>query len=1237
MSITLDPTLKTAQDGVNHRPIVEIVSSPAASVIPLRGNYFNTLSDPESDPNIIETSDGRLILVAIRNDNLQYYYTDTDRISWNLVSNLYSGEFVSDVSVCELIDGNIGIILTIGDTTPNYGIKYMIVSPVGEIITSATNIIAAQSNWISSVYVITLANDTYLLVYAEGTGSPPSESNNYYLYKRTSSNFTSWNAASAITLTGLLTTRYKNNPHFLQLSGGRIYLHFDYLDELTNDIEINNPHYCYSDDNGSVWSTPVKITDYDELGTTGLHPVVSEKASGDLIFAYNEEVNVKTLDYDMAGFPETQFMPASLDFNQTDKKLYAWNFLQTGINQFVDIDANLWEYERVYDSSTSPAILNQQKTYYGSGKYSVSQRGGAVYVINHDDETVTVYRANTDYVGIPWNFTATTGDFDSPFTAFIRTTETVAQLWLMYYYNWGGVGVTIGYIDLTEIKDPITQMYTWNEVYQNDATTWNGYFYINRMQYVEEENWIMLNGHHDTYTNFAGIVILGLNNDLIKHYCYAEDSTFPRYGAFTAAYYNNYIYFTFKYHTGQPDKRGLGRINLNDDSVVFFVPTWATANDYKLFGLMYMEGTTKLLMTCGVSRSGGVAMFDTGDATWTIYDNDTLPGLIRSGCDDSSWGNVGYVSTANTGRIIDYDPATKIIYVAHWNTGLCGYIASFSEYGSFSILKYATVSTPAISPTYGEIANLSLDDFEDEAVIVVDSDDILWAVWRHMDDAEYSLQWANAVANKDLSDYLAVETSIKIDWDIDRPAKLTFGLSHGHIFDPQNLLSTWSVYLKKGRQLTIREGETISDVDYWQNQGTFIVTEQKLSYDVGKYPIMEIIAEDMRCLWEDTHVVASEYFNGETPKYILETVLPAHADLESGDMNISAFTGTHDIYNQFIDMSVEDIVKSLLDHFMYFPFINVDRKFEPRYLDIDKAVDHAYSDTAQITGYTPDGKYSTFINRVVVKGLSNYYQEVLYEEEVIARVSGTTGWWGKKEDDTAWYSDNHTKTCRYPRLEVIQSASEFGMFSAFGGGKEFIDPARVDPDERYCIITTIAPNMVPVVMALIGACVGTYTACVGTCDGGPHKVGWCSFCNLAVIIELNALIMIVAGVASYNYNVWARPIGHEKQSHQAEANDYDLQNELNGKIVTESIDDPYCYTIALCQKVADQEMAVIKAQRNRHKFTKTAHLQDEIGDIISILHPYSGETLSTMIVRLTREMKIGKYCLDHVEGWRLTS
>lgn len=1133
MSITLDATLQTAQDGINHRPIIEIISSPSAGVIPIQGSYLNTRTGAENDPNITCLSDGRLAGVyyywTSTSVQLKYIYTPIDRTEWIEVnvSTPYA-QTVKEPCICELVDGNVGIIFV-----SNNDIYYKIISPTGTLVTDSTKLYESSGAWISTPYVIKLADDSYLLVVAKGTGTPPDQANTYTLEKFTSSDFTSWTGPASITLTGLSANNYKNNPHLLQLSGDRIYLHFEYLTNLINATEIQNIFSCYSDDNGSSWSTPQQITNNTDLGTTIIHPVAVEDEAGTLTLVYVEQANVKRLDGDITGYSGT-FDADWLQFNSTDNKLYIGNYYRT-----TDIDIDTLSYERCYDPTTSPAIVGSGAYYDGDGHYTAQEINYGVQVINHNTETVTKYYIAGSNKNVDCNFAYASGTMGG---GFIRNNGEVVQLWTAetYGYPWDTGNIRMGYVDLLEILDPITGLYSFTTVFDGRVGGGPTYADNKQMAYIEEKDWVIMWDNKPNDLMSGGVRIFDVPTGTI--YGYYNPTT---EGMDSVLYYNDYLYFTFPYSSGQADKRGLGQIDLATGNVVYFLPSWATTTDYELDNLIHLEGTTKIAMTCNHSP-GGIAVFDTATYTWEIYNNTTLPGLTEEGC-EITWSD------------LEYDPATETFFAAHQQHVLdpsgCAFVSVFSLTGAYASLKYLSVATPAVTPSYGTEADFSIEYTEDQPTIIYDPDYVLWILWRHRDDEEYSIQWANTVADKYLSDYILKDSSVTIDWELDRPAKLKFELALGHLLDPQNLMSTYSIYLKRGREVRVRMGECVSNVDYWQNQGTFIVVEQTISYGQG-YPSIAIIAEDMQCLWEDNHVVATEYYNAETPAQIIENVLEEHAQLESTEYNISAFTGSHSIYHQYIDMTVEEIIKSLLDHFMYYPFVNVDGEFEPRYLNINKSVSHTYSGTTQIKEYSPDGKYATFINRVVVKGISNLYSEILYEEEVVASESGTTGWWGKKEDDTVWYSDNHSKTCRYPRLEVLQSVKEFAKFIRFASNKgEYI--SSVDSDEQYCEVTIEAPNLVPTLIACIGAAVATYSFCNHACDGGPHQKGWCSACNYAVIIELNIIIYILAGVASYSYNIWARPIGHEKQSHQDEANDYPFQNELNGKVITETIDDPY--------------------------------------------------------------------------------
>lgn len=187
MAITLDPTLKTAQDGIDHRPIIKLTSSPMQSAIPYQGNKFNTGSYVEENRDLIVTALGRLCNLFVRGEDLYLYYTDTDRTEWQTSVLLYDSKEVISAALCELVGGNLGVILV----TEGYDLKYMIISEIGGIETGATNILEAQ-DWLGSPAVITLANETYYLVYPGGTGEPPDQTKEYYLYKKTSSDFTSW-------------------------------------------------------------------------------------------------------------------------------------------------------------------------------------------------------------------------------------------------------------------------------------------------------------------------------------------------------------------------------------------------------------------------------------------------------------------------------------------------------------------------------------------------------------------------------------------------------------------------------------------------------------------------------------------------------------------------------------------------------------------------------------------------------------------------------------------------------------------------------------------------------------------------------------------------------------------------------------------------------------------------------------------------------------------------------------
>ena len=83
MTVTLDATLQTAQDGLDHHPICKIISKAAKGAdLPFEGNYFNSDATDEYDPDLVLHSTGRLLATYRKGDNLYLVYCDTDRTTW---------------------------------------------------------------------------------------------------------------------------------------------------------------------------------------------------------------------------------------------------------------------------------------------------------------------------------------------------------------------------------------------------------------------------------------------------------------------------------------------------------------------------------------------------------------------------------------------------------------------------------------------------------------------------------------------------------------------------------------------------------------------------------------------------------------------------------------------------------------------------------------------------------------------------------------------------------------------------------------------------------------------------------------------------------------------------------------------------------------------------------------------------------------------------------------------------
>ena len=146
-------------------------------------------------------------------------------------------------------------------------------------------------------------------------------------------------------------------------------------------------------------------------------------------------------------------------------------------------------------------------------------------------------------------------------------------------------------------------------------------------------------------------------------------------------------------------------------------------------------------------------------------------------------------------------------------------------------------------------------------------------------------------------------------------------------------------------------------------------------------------------------------------------------------------------------------------------------------------------------------------------------------------------------------------------------------------------------------------------------------------------IGW--------MITLSALLYILSGIVNWQYEIWARPFGQQRIGCSGQADDVDLQS-LLGRVNEKKIDEPLAITAPQCQWVADHELMIVMAQRNRVKLEKIAHLQDEEGDTLILPHPHSGKNMTIFVTDLTRSFPIpsgdpageGGFT-DSIEGWKV--
>jgi hypothetical protein len=1228
MSLTLNATLQTAQDGNAHHHILSLISESILPDIPFDGEFLTTNSDNEEDSASLTHSTGRILTVYTSQSGstvtIHYTFTDTARQIFNSVTYDFTTTEILDISIEELANGDVGFVYIEDNLSGSYNLIYKIVTVLGAPVSNATIATWADSQPTSGPFVLKLADTTFLMVYTRKTTT------DYQIFKRTSPDFTTWSGETDITPASIPDTTLRvSNPTLLQDTTGEIWLWFDYLNSIAaGGGEITNVYYSTSTDNGVTWAAVTAFTTFTTLSKRAEHPIAVQKTLNEIHVIYNEVVgalNMNESDLNWIGSGEEV---TDMHFDSVNRKLYvvntnvgAGNKALEGINK---IDVDTWTVDNGWDCGSTPqfnalfcATHVWFRSHHSEGQFVV------VGTVNSQDQihiAITDGEANTivqyhffDWVlhsaakNVTWNNFDTVNRFPSLVGTWVD--EANDHMYCAIKYNTPDT-IQIGRFSISAgVPATMTDIIV-------DTNTWGSIGIIN----MEEGDFlvypgsdlIIISNETTVGLSFPGRVRLyNITTGAIwKEYNTATNPAFPLHGLSDMEYdeATGILYGAFSYEPdfGQSIKRGLAEINTNTDNITFKRPSYSSIDDYQFEEIRNISNNRLLIAT-----RFGITIYDKVLQTWALFDNTTAPGLVPGGINEDFLP-------------ITYDNTNDFVY---GGVGFLGVGSSYKGVICFSIdgvLKRSVfqIGTFSASWSFGAVAPLvqNLDDFD--ASIALDPDDqSIFAFWTNDTKTELSIKWDKENSQITLDTFLVRSQPIESMRSIDgTPSRLDFVLARGDLFDTNNKSSLLSIALKRGRKLTYQLGEEVATVRHLQAQGIFYVSEISLDYGRPEHPVVKVIAEDLRRIWSQMSIDVSSNFETD-PVTILSNLLTVHADVDAGDLNFPTFDDSSDIFIQWIDTQLLEMIDQVANRFKYYFTIDVDEKMTARKIADDNAVDAVYADNTKLTSFSPDTTLSNFINRVIVSGEERDFIEVIFNEERIEKLTGTVGYWGFEGEFQVWYSADKSRRARFPRLEIIESAEDIG-FELTGSVKEEI--SEIDPNEQYCIVEIDATNFIDIILSLIAALLGAYSI----------PGGWVTDAIVAIILEF--LTSILSSIGNFQYEVWAFPIGEVRRSVQAIANDTDFQNEL-GRVVEKRIDDVLCYTVADCQFVADFEMFVTKSQRHRIRFTKIAHLRDEEGDTIQIKHPVSGDTMDIFITVLTRSLQTDNagFFIDSIEGWVL--
>jgi len=1297
MARTLNATLAAAQIATERKPLLEVLSDKFVPDIPFTGQrlasdfpQYGVGGDRTNETGVhaIALSDGRLAVITVFSDVEFGYQGGKTRLSLSNVERTEWTDYTLDIqsstdaAIVEMDGGRIGVVTPVGayvvDVTTNIG-TVLTTHIFSGLATLYVPFSVNPSRHSGNVCVTRLASGTYMTAYVSDDGVYPAHGNISVNYL-TSADFVTWSAPVEIPMPFLDATHAKYSPFLFQTDDGTLNLLFEYVEQFTGNFgttEQVNIYHFVSADNGATWTSASgasafgAITNYPTFAETPRHPYAIPLGAGNWRISYHEAMSGLHMNTSAVGWAGDDRV-LGVHFDEVSRLAYVVNYEPNdygNLSSIVVVNPDTWSVVKSIDPTSGPTFgdmwfengggiygsINLTET-VGERELVVIRKGNHIGVYNGETDQITEFHFDAwEAHGVTVNTTEKPTGLGSA-TGHPTFVMDIVQMHLdyanrtlflywQYRYAYGGV-LAVGKIDLTQTgpeyahdilfkKDALPpgsdpgQMPTEAQMI---AIVGTGGLSGGDFKVYPDENLIVISGGHTTNIegggySWTGVTILyAMDGSLIHFFDPAISDTYPYRGIQKVVKVGSDLwgYFHYEPNYSNEGRRGLARISLLDFSVSYYRPTFSFVDDYKFNGIIATPDGEEIILG---NDEYGASAFVIADATWDPFNNARYPGL--------------YPNEPQAAESLAYDAANEFVFLGMYASGSGGYLAYFYRHGFMTQPQRLTAVDGDPDWEYGEHSPLLTPRTDKDLVMATDpaSSGGMYAFWLHVNaDGSVRVRWDKDLAEFDLTGYLVGGSAVTIKRSIDgTPNKLSFSVTHGHLFDPHNVDSLWSPVLKKYRRIRVRFGEEVAGVQYWTEAGTFVVISTKLSHQRGSYPNMNVECEDIRIWWEDAEIVTTEHYE-MTPENILADVISTWGGMVAEDVVIPAMEGSYVVWFQWLDTTIKKVVDALVGRFGYFPTITADNKFTIRKISNANAVDHTYSGTAMLISFTPDDDFSDFTNRVTVVGESRDFIDCLYEEEAVGTLYGTSGWWGNKQTFDVWFSEDHKRKAKNPRLKILESCIPNGFIQKLGGGREGI--VYIDADEFFCRIEVVTPDMSSVAWTL-GASVlvlGIALGVTGTMTPTASPAAFAMFIGWVVLLSM--LLYILSGIVNWQYEVWARPWGQQRIGCSGQANDVDLQALLN-RINEKKLDEPLCISPEQCQWLAEHELMIVMMQRNRVRFDKIAHLQDEEGDTIVVPHPYSGKNMTVFITDLTRSFQIpsgdggeGGF-LDSITGWKV--